>query len=307
MKQILHVALSILVAVSLGCGGVAPHSKEQAASQGEDRAMAGLGGKKADGIPAQNVKEKAAPRKIIYTGLADLIVDDFDAAERQLRQLVEDQEGYLANSDIYNQPGSPRSGTWTVRVPQKNFAPFMQAVVKLGEVRKRTTTSQDITDAYYDKAAHLKADEAEEKSLLALLEKTQGRVEDILKVREQVRIVRGQIEQSKGQLQRWDKDVDLTTVTVKLLDRRDYTPPLMPDFGSTVGRTFQGSIEALVMFGKGIVLVVVALAPWLTVLVLLAAPGIFVWRRRRAANSAVQTVIALPEESPDAGPPAGDE
>ena len=307
MRQILNVALSILVAFSLGCGGVASHGKGQDASQGEDRAMAGLGAKNADGVPANKAAEKTAPRKIIYTGLADLIVDDFDAAEGQLRQLVEEQQGYLANSDIYNQPGSPRSGTWTVRVPQKNFTPFMQAIVKLGEVRKRTTTSQDITDAYYDKAAHLKADEAEEKSLLALLEKTQGRVEDILKVREQVRIVRGQIEQSKGQLQRWDKDVDLTTVTVKLLDRRDYTPPLKPDFGSTVGRTFQGSIEALALFAKGIVLVVVALAPWLTVLVLLAAPGIFVWRRRRAANAAFQTATALPEEPPDAGPPAGDE
>lgn len=161
----------------------------------------------------------------------------------------------------------------------------MQAVSKLGEVRNRSSNSQDITDAYFDRAARLKADEAEEKSLLGLLEKTQGKVEDILKVREQLRLVRGNIEENKSQLQRWDKDVDFATVTVKLLDRRDYKPPLIPDFGSTVGRTFQGSIEALVAFGKGIVLVVVALAPWLAVLGLLAAPLAIIWRRRRAANT----------------------
>jgi hypothetical protein len=56
----------------------------------------------------------------------------------------------------------------------------------------------------------------------------------------------------------------------------------MPDFSSTLGRTFQGSIEALIAFGKGIVLVVVAIAPWLAILGLLAAPAVIVRRRRRA-------------------------
>ncbi len=236
--------------------------------------------------------DKATPRKIIYTGQVDLVVEDFDRTEQQLRQLVEEHEGYLANSDIHNQPGVPRSGTWTVRVPTGHFNDFLQAVVKFGEVRNRNTNSQDITDAYHDKAARLKADETEEKSLLALLEKTQGKVEDILRMREQLRVVRGQIEEEKSQIQRWDKDVDLATVTVKLLDRRDYTPPLLPDFGSTVGRTFQNSIDALVLFGKTLVLIVVALAPWLAVLAVLAAPGFVIWRRRRAAVKARIAVLA---------------
>jgi hypothetical protein len=277
MRQTLIISLLLVIALVLGCGKVREMNsrtmvqREGAAEQG----------------PAANAAEQAKPRKIIYTGLVDLIVDDFDGSEGRLLQLVEEQEGYLAQSDIYNQPGSPRSGTWKVRVPTKRFEAFMQAVVKLGEVRKRTSNSQDITDVYFDGAARLKADEAEEKSLLGLLEKTQGKVEDILKVREQLRIVRGHIEENKSQLQRWDKDVDFATVTVQLLDRRDYTPPLIPDFGSTIGRTFQGSIEALVSFGKGIVLVVVALAPWLAVLALLTAPFVMFWRRRRAANTMV--------------------
>jgi hypothetical protein len=91
--------------------------------------------------------------------------------------------------------------------------------------------------------------------------------------------------------------VDFATVTVKLLDRRDYMPPLMPDFGSTVGRTFQGSIEALATFGKGIILVVVALAPWLAVLGLLGAPAVVIWRRWRTAHGGVTVVSA--EEPPN--------
>lgn len=278
MRRFLIISLSLLTASVISCSG------------GQEVRLAGRRNpaqdeKAGEGVPAGKAADKAVPRKIIYTGSVDLIVDDFDSGENRLLQLVQEHEGYLADSDIYNQPHSPRSGTWKVRVPTKRFEVFMQAVAKLGEVRKRTSNSQDITDAYFDRAARLKADETEEKSLLGLLEKTQGRVEDILKVREQLRIVRGQIEEAKSQLQRWDKDVDLATVTVTLLDRRDYTPPLIPDFGSTIGRTFQGSIETLVAFGKGIVLVVVALAPWLAVLILLVAPFAIIRRRRRAANT----------------------
>src|SRR6185437_1863204 len=280
--------------------------KEARQEDGVRRVAMAEGEKKpapAGNAPAAPAAEKPTPRKIIYTGLADLVVDDFGKAEQQLRELVEEKEGYLADSQIHNQPGSPRSGTWTVRVPSKHFDAFMQAAVQFGEVRNRTTNSQDITDAYHDKAARLKADETEEKSLLGLLEKTQGKVEDILKVRDQLRLVRGEIEQRKSQLQRWDKAVDWATVTVKLLDRRDYTPPLLPDFGSTVGRTFQGSIEALVLFGKGIVLTVVALAPWLVVLGLLGAPGFVIWRRRRAANAQVPsaTLVNTAGEAPASG------
>ncbi len=273
MRRLMIPSLSLVVVLCFSCGG------KQEAPLGQ-RAAGNKGG-------GGGAEAKVMPRKIIYTGFVDVIVDDFDGSEGRLLQLVQEHEGYLADSDIYNQPGTPRSGTWKVRVPTKRFEAFLHEVAKLGEVRKRTSNSQDITDAYFDRAAHLKADEAEEKSLLGLLEKTQGKVEDILKVREQLRIVRGQIEENKSQLQRWDKDVDFATVTVKLLDRRDYKPPLLPDFSSTLGRTFQGSIETLVAFGKGIVLVVVALTPWLAVLGLLAAPFVILWRRRRAANTVV--------------------
>ena len=280
MRPFLILCLFAAGILGLGCGKASRlHEPMEEVNQPE-QAQKGVAGA-AEEKPA----DKATPRKIIYTGIVDLIVDDFDGSEGRLVQLVEEQEGYLAGSELHNQPGLPRSGTWTVRVPTKHFTAFMQAVVKLGEVRKRTVNSQDITDTYFDRAARLKADETEEKSLLGLLEKTQGRVEDILKVREQLRTVRGQIEENKSQLQRWDKDVDLATVTVKLLDRRDYTPPLLPDFGSTLGRTFQGSIEVLITFVKGIILVVVALAPWLAVLALLLAPVWMLWRRRRAAQS----------------------
>ena len=61
-------------------------------------------------------------------------------------------------------------------------------------------------------------------------------------------------------MQRWDKEVAMATVTVRLQDRKDYVPPTSPSFGATIARTFQGSIDALFSFGRGAVLVAAAAA-----------------------------------------------
>jgi hypothetical protein len=276
-----------------GCGGPMEGIKSRVAREAEARDGDPAGANAA--AKAEQPRPQAVKRKIIYTGFVDLIVDNFEQAEQQLQDLVQENQGYIDKSEMTNTPGQPRSGVWTVRVPTTNFDSFVQAAMKFGEVRHRTTNSQDITDAYYDSAARLKADETEEKSLLNLLEQTHGKVEDILKVREQLRVVRGQIEQRKSQLQRWDKDTELATVTVNLLDRRDYKPPIAPNFTSSIGQTFQGSIEALAAFGRGVVLVVVALTPWLVVLAVLGLPIAIFWRRRRRVSNAVVVEAVHPE------------
>jgi hypothetical protein len=168
-----------------------------------------------------------------------------------------------------------------VRVPADQFDAFVAAVVKLGELRRSHTDSQDITDQYYDVKAHIKTDEAEEAALLKLLEKAPNdKLQDLLAVRRELKEVRAQIEQQKGRVQRWDKETQLATVVVSFIDRKDYVPPVVPDFGTSIGRTFQGSIEALLTVGRVLVLAAVALAPWLVVLAVFALPVGLVLRRR---------------------------
>jgi hypothetical protein len=229
-------------------------------------------------------------RKIIRTGEVQLIVESLDQAEQKLRQLVAEHKGDVDSFQTQETPGTPREGRWTVRIPSDHFDAFMDAVGGLGEVRSRSSNSEDVSDRYYDMEAHLKNDETEEQSLRQLLEKTAGKVEDILTVRKALTDVRGRIEVQKAQLQRWDKDVRRSTVTVRLFDRKDYRPPIVPDFGTSVGRTFQGSVEALVSFGKMLVLGVVAVAPWLAVLAVIGFPVL--WWRRRARSFSRRTPTA---------------
>jgi hypothetical protein len=257
------------------------------------------------GAPAapEQAGDKPVARKIIYTAHIDLVVDDFDQAVEQLSKLTADHDAYVAKSDVRGTPGTPRSGTWTVRVPVARFEDFVKVVSRLGELQRNSTDSEDITDKYYDLEAHIKTDEAEETALRKLLEQA-GNKDTLLALRKELREVRGQIEQQKGQLQRWSKETQLATVHVSLLDRKDYKPPLAPKFTSTAGRMFWGSLETMLTVVQMLALAAVALGPWLLVLGVLVVVFRTAWKWHRRRRGLDVAPGAAGEDSA-AVPPAG--
>jgi hypothetical protein len=273
---------------------------------GADEAAAG---RPADGLKRKPAAEAppATPRKIIYTGHVDLVVEDFEQAEASLRLLIKDHKGYVARSEVKGEANRRRAGTWTVRIPSAQGEEFRDAVVKLGEPIRSTLDSEDITDQYYDTQAARENLEAREKALRTLYEKTiaNARLADLLAVDRELTQVRGEINTLKGRLQRWDKQVAFTTFTITIQERRDYVPPTAPAFGTTVGRTFSGSVDALVEVGKALVLVAVALAPWLPVILAVVA-GLWLLIRRLSRSVPPpprRVVVAEVVPEPPAAPP----
>ena len=82
---------------------------------------------------------------------------------------------------------------------------------------------------------------------------------------------------------------DLTTVTITVNERKGYVPPTEPAFTTTIGRTFNDSLGALVGLGKGLVLFFAALTPWLPILLALGVVGWLLVRRARR-----RPVVAAP-------------
>lgn len=255
--------------------------------------------KQKDDVPGPGGGREAEPRKpddapksqkrmIVYTGRIEVYVKDFEAARDEMLALLKEQDGYAASSDQSGEPGEPRHGTWTLRVPVVKFDSFLNAVAKLGELRRRTLESEDITDRYYDTQAETTNFELREKALRKLYdEKIAGtKLSDLLDVDRELSAVRGQINLRKGQLQRWDKLTTFATVYVTLWTRQGYVPEESPTFFTTIGRTFGESIDALVRFGKGIVLLVVAVVPWLAVTAVAVTPMWLMWRARRPRSAA---------------------
>jgi hypothetical protein len=226
---------------------------------------------------------KAAPvdRKIIRTADLTLVVDDFDQAEKGIHQLVgECKDCYVAQADLSGSTGSPRRGRWKIRVPVDHFENFLEMAGKLGVLQTKKEDSQDVTEEYYDLAARTKNKKVEEERLLKHLEKSTGKLEDILAVERELSRVRGEIEQQEGRLRLLGNLTALTTVTISIQEIKNYVPPQSPTFGTDVRKTFSDSFDALIAFGRGLALVAVAIIPWLPVIAIILLPGWLIIRRR---------------------------
>jgi len=271
-------------AMLLPVSGCAEEARERAHITDVETAASAApsGGEKADKSKSTDIPP-ALPRKIIYNAEVTLVVESVTTLGDQITKLVKDAGGYISETDQASLAHTQRRATWKVRVPVERFDTFLAAVARLGELERNHVDSQDVTQEFYDTEARIANKQQEEKRLLKHLADSTGKLEDILAVEKELSRVRGEIEQMQGRLKYLASFSALSTVTITATEVRDYTPPVAPTFAKQIERTFHTSLAQLVDFGRGVVLFLVALAPWLPVLAVLALP---VWLLiRRSARS----------------------
>jgi len=288
----LILALACLAAT--GCGRNANSAFGTVGGPIGGHAAPAADAKKGEEKPAEaRGHEGAIPsRKIIYTTDLRLAVDGFEAAAERLKQLVHERPGaFIARSDVSGSSGSSRSGQWTIRVPVEHQDGLVAELMKLGELQRAALDSKDVTEEYFDVESRIKNKKVEEERLLEHLKRTTAKLEEILAVEREISRVRGEIEQAQGRLNLLANLTALATVTVHIVERVEYVPDTAAGFGTTIGRTFSGSVNSIVAVGKAIILMVVAVVPWLVTLTLFVGLPLWLWRwwgrRLRAASSAV--------------------
>jgi hypothetical protein len=256
--------------------------------------------KEAGGKAAPNAPQaKAVERKIIYTATLRLQVEDFGKAEDELLLLVEEHKGLLEMSNIEARPGASRSGQWRVRIPPENLSGFRKAAAKLGEPEQNNLDSKEVTEEFYDVIEQIKNKDKELESYRRLFEQAKG-IPEIVSVKRELDRVQSELDRLKGRHKVLENLTGLATVTVWLWERGAYTPEESADFGTSAGRTFSGSLGALIKFGRGVALVCVALAPWLPVLLVVILP-LFFWLRRLRRSAALPSPIPVLDSSTPAG------
>jgi Domain of unknown function (DUF4349) len=253
--------------------------------------------------PAENasspVRSPTIARKIIYDARIDLVVESLSGTEQTILKLINEYNGFLAESDQSSLTAFQRRGTWRVRVPVDHFNAFVRAVSRLGEVRQNHVGSQDVTEEFFDLEARIRNKREEEKRLLKHLADSTGKLQDILDVEKELSRVRGEVEQMEGRLRFLSNRTELSTITIEAMEWKDYKPPVAATFQTLLGRTFFRSYESLVEFGKFLLLVLVALAPWTPLIVL----GLFVMRwlfrsgRSRSKSKSLFTIDPPPRAS----------
>jgi hypothetical protein len=278
-----YCLLLLIVGAFVGCGQVTSPQRstrvqtvDRSASMPEKPAANTAGTITSRNAPDAN----AIRRKIVYRATVDLVVEEFEPVSARIEGLVKQYDAYVARSNVGGTPGMPRTGEWTIRVPADHYDVLLAALRQLGEVRRIRSDSQDVTEEFYDVEARIRNKKQEEARLLKLLETAAGKLEEVLAVEREISRVRGEIEQSEGRLRVLGDLSTLATVELVVAEIKDYAPEETATYSMRVRRSFQASLRALLITGEQVSIALVAISPWLAILLVPGLP-LVLWRRAR--------------------------
>lgn len=228
-------------------------------------------------------------QKVISNATVQIEVETghFQAVFAQVKLLADKYGGYVVNasSSATGEEKVIRSGVISLRVPSSSLNAAIADVSKLGKVTSEQIESQDVTEEYVDLEARLRNAQAQEQSLLSLLQQAKT-IEENLRVRDVLSQVQAEIEQIKGRLAFLEEHTSYATLTVSLYESGVVIAPgegwgflkALRDAAKAFVRTVN---ELVVFFGGALpVLVLLAIVAWIVYAVVKA-----VLRRREQGRS----------------------
>jgi len=234
----------------------------------------------------------AVQRMIIQRASLELVVTDAAESMEDIKDLVRELGGYIADSNAWQQ-GDWLRARLTLRVPAESLETALDQIKALAvKVQRESLSGEDVTEQYTDLGARLRNLEATEKELLALLtevrEKPNSTAEDILDVHRRLSEIRGEIEQAKGRMQYLEQMTAMATIDVELVPDPLAQPVVEPGWAPL--RTLTEASRSLVRSLKGLVDILIWLVIYLLpILLLVAIPIVLLvllirWLVRRARS-----------------------
>lgn len=224
-------------------------------------------------------------RKLIYEAQLRMEVADYGAVKEKLNRFIAQSQGYVLQfSD--QETDSERGGSYVIKIPAVGFQSFIDELGKWESISyTRQYSANDVTEEYVDLQARLKARRTVESRLLSFMEKA-TKSEDLLNFSNELGNVQSEIEQIVGKMRYYDNNVAMSTITLDMVQRLKAKrgQALEDAFGTQVADTLVGSWDALVKCVKSIVLVLVALLPFLCALLIIGTPIWLITRKKRGRN-----------------------
>lgn len=257
--------------------------------------------------------QKAAVRnnqKIIQQLSYQIETVKFDESAKTVQSLCTQLGGYLQDSSVsgkgIREQGGLRFASYTLRIPQDKLDQFKNSAGTIGSILNVTTSSENVSEQYFDTEARLKSLRTQQERLLELMKKS-GSLTDVIALEKALADVNYQIEQFTGTLRQYDSLINYSTVNLQLNEvvkptELETTPVTL---GDKIALQFKQSLRALGSFGEGLLVLLVGGAPILILLAVMMIAVIYILRRRRksrtrAENKPTGTTV-LPVE-PKAAP-----
>lgn len=262
------------------------------------------------GFGAGNVSAQVE-RLVIKNASLNLVVVDPGESMDRIGSMAEELGGFIVLASLYKtqlDSGAevPRASI-TIRIPADKLEDALARIESESDRAplQKNINSQDITSEYTDLQSRLRNLEDAEAQLREIMASS-ARTEDVLQVYNQLIQVREQIEVLKGQIEYYDQAVALSSISVELLPN-EAVQPLTIGSWQPVGvarSAVQALINTLKFVLNAAIWIVLYLLPTLLVIFLVfGLPVIFFfrWIRRQRGRSKKPLTPASPRASDSPG------
>lgn len=210
-------------------------------------------------------EEATAPenleRKLIKNGNISIEVNVLSEAESAVEAWCKSYGGFISTSDF-----NERGAWFNVRIPAAKFDEAMEAVGKLGVVKSKGSSVQDVSEQFYDLQGRLENRKLLRAKLKNYMEKTSS-IADLLKIETELNNVQSEIESMEGRFKRLSGQIEYSTISVNVMLPYNTTERgfEFPDFG-----------EGVRIFGANVVKFLAALVMWIFYIVVCGIPVVAV-------------------------------
>lgn len=228
---------------------------------------------------------------VIRTANLSLVVEDPAASAEDIAQMAEEFGGFVVNSNVFQASFDETSNvvtraSVTIRVPSERLDEALNQIEGGAiEVQEKNVRGEDVTQQYTDLQSRLRNLESAEQQLLGIMESA-TETEDVLRVFDNLRQVREDIEVLQGQINYFEDSARLSSISIELIP--DVLAQPLQIGGWRPQGTAKQAVETLIRTLQFIVdagiWVLICIVP---IALLLGVPGYFTVRsflRRRNAS-----------------------
>ncbi len=270
MKKVTLLLLVLSLFFIWSCGNKA---NESSVAMDEVTELSELKTPQADAKKEAKLEDKQASeydRKITKTGDINFETKDIVKTKSAIQKQVKALKGYIESDEISTYD-ERKSNTLTIRIPSSSFDTLINNVAEQAtKIDSREVRLSDVTEEHIDLDKRLKTKKELEARYIQLLQKA-TKVEEILKIEEQMGKLREDIESTEGRFRYLNGQVDYSTLNVTFYKSNpDY------NFWNRIGNGFSNGWETLLTF-------VVMLANLWAVILLATGIIFFIryWRKKR--------------------------
>lgn len=230
-----------------------------------------------------------------------LEVDDMETAIQQAMAIARSTGGDVLN--LQNQTPPSETATHTafleLRIPQAQLNEALNRLADVGAVKRQSMSAEDVSTQLVDLEARLRNLRKAEDMVLGIMERS-GEIGEVLQVAQELRNIRGSIEQIDGQLNALKTRVRFSTVSLNLT-RPGAATPSQSGVWTQVQDTWNSATRSMATFTVDLMQLGIWLmvySPYVLVMAGLGWGGLKWLRRDRPSLTAVSLTPGATPEPP---------